>query len=79
MVHLENLGGLLSGLHYHVASEDPWTRQGIYPHTGSCPMGCLVEQRWRVALMLLEAAKSTAWLDPDRAASAVAAERLATA
>ncbi len=36
-------------------------------------------QRWRMARMLLEAAKSTAWPDPDRVASAVAADRLATA
>ena len=73
------LAGSLKGLQYHPEAEDPWLRLGIYPVTSSAPTACLLEQRWRVARILLEAARNTVWPDGDRRASAVATDRLAVA
>ncbi len=73
------LAASLQSLQYHLAAKDSWLRLGIYPLTSAAPTTCLMEQRWRVARILLEAAKNTAWPDDDRRASVVAADRLSMA
>ncbi len=54
-------------------------RLGIFPFAGPVPTTYLLEQRWRVARILLEAATNTAWPDDGRRASIVAADRLSSA
>ena len=69
----------LQRLQFRPAAEDPWLQLGFFPLTGSAPTAYMLEQRWRVARILLEAAKNGAWPDEDRTASALAAARLSKA